>query len=254
MAIHLSRIVVGFIAQLYICHFIESENLTAREGTNDKFTELFRSGISASVFHCVLISVIMIFPKGSRSSFNVLPFQHSGDVRRDKTVLRHLIGFHPDTHTVIGTEQHHITHTPDTLDARFHVYLHVIVQELQIIFPGRVKERECFQFGILLLHGGNTDFCHFGRKQTQGSGYTVLYVYRRHISITSLLEINIYHGITVIRGRGGDISHIFHPVDGLLQRNYNRFLYRFGVGSRIVGKYLNSRRCNIRILFHRQIR
>ena len=195
----------------------------------------------------------MVLAESAGCRLDVLCVQHRRNIRRNELVLRHFVGIHPDAHTVIGAEYHHIAHAADTLDTRLHVDFHIIVQELTVVFPfGRI-EGKCFQFGILLLHRSHTDAGHFGRKQAQGGGNAVLYVHGCHIRIAALLEIDIDGGHPAVGGSRCDVSHIFHAVDGFFQRDDDGFLYGFRIGSWIGGVHLYGRRCDVGILFYGQV-
>lgn len=51
-----------------------------------------------------------------------------------------------------------------------------------------------------------------------------------------------------------DVAHVLHTVDGFLQRDNDRLLHRFGIGTGIRSRYLHRGRRNVWILLHRQPR
>ena len=92
----------------------------------------------------------------------------------------------------------------------------------------------------------------FRRKLAQRAVHAVLHVYRRHVRVGSLLEIDVDGSIARIRCRGSHIGHVFHAVDGFFQRGYHCLLHSFSVCSRISCGYVDGRRCDVGVLFHRQ--
>ena len=68
-----------------------------------------------------------------------------------------------------------------------------------------------------------------------------------------MLEVDVYRGIAVVGGGRRDVGHVFYAVDGLLQRNDDRFLHRFCVGSGVVGVYLDGGRCDVGVLFYGEV-
>jgi len=194
----------------------------------------------------------MIGTEGAGGSLDVLPCEYGGYVIGDKPVLRHLVGFQPKSHAVVGTEQLRLSHAADTFQPRLDIDFHVIVQECLVeAVIGRI-ERESHQFGVLLFFGGDTGFGGFCRKLAQCAVHAVLYVYRCHVRVGSLFEIDVDGSISRIRCRGSHIGHVLHSVDGFFQRGYHCLLHGFGVCTRIGCKYVDGRRCDVGVLFHRQ--
>ena len=68
-------------------------------------------------------------------------------------------------------------------------------------------------------------------KQSQCSRHAVLYVDRRHIGISTLLEIDIDTHLAGSRRLGGHVRHVLHTVDRLLDRHHDRFHNRIGIGA-----------------------
>ena len=194
----------------------------------------------------------MIGTEGAGGGLDVLSCEYGGYVIGDKPVLRHLVGTQPKSHAVVGTEQLCLSHAADTFQPRLDIDFHVIVQEgLVEAVIGRI-ERESHQFGILLLFSGDTGLGGFRRKLAQRAVHAVLHVYRRHVRVGSLLEIDVDGSIARIRCRGSHIGHVFHAVDGFFQRGYHCLLHSFSVCSRISCEYVDGRRCDVGVLFHRQ--
>ena len=55
-------------------------------------------------------------------------------------VLRHDVGLEPYTHRVVGTHDHHIAHTVDTLHLGDNVDLHVVLDEfLRVLAAGVIE-------------------------------------------------------------------------------------------------------------------
>ena len=146
----------------------------------------------------------MIGTEGAGGGLDVLSCEYGGYVIGDKPVLRHLVGTQPKSHAVVGTEH--------LFQPRRDIDFHVIVQEgLVEAVIGRI-ERESHQFGILLLFSGDTGLGGFRRKLAQRAVHAVLHVYRRHVRVGSLLEIDVDGSIARIRchGRRCDVGVLFH--------------------------------------------
>ena len=132
MAVHLIRVVVGFRAKLHVGHLFQAQYLAAGQRADDQIAELFGRGETPPVFHRVLVGVVVVLAESSRRRFDILPLQYGGDIAGNKFVLRHLFGFHPDAHAVVGSELLHVAHAADSLDAGLDVDFHVVVQELPV--------------------------------------------------------------------------------------------------------------------------
>ena len=251
MPVHFGSIIIRLISQFNIRHFFQPQHFPTRQRTNHKIAELFGRREPPTVFHRILKRIIMVLAKSSRSRFNVLFRQYCRNISRNQFILSHFIRFHPDTHTIIRSKLHYLPHSGNTLDTRFHINLHIVIKELKVVRIVRTIERKCLQLRILLFHRCHANLGHFGRQQAQSRRHTVLYIYRRHIRITALLEEDIKKYISAIGSCGRDIIHILHSIDSFLQRNNHTFLHCFRIRSRIVGKHLYRRRSNIGILLYR---
>lgn len=49
-----------------------------------------------------------------------------------------------------------------------------------------------------------------------------------------------------------DVDHVLHSVNGFLKRDDYRFLHGFGIRTGIGTEHVDSRRCNVGILLHRE--
>ena len=252
MPVHLIRVVVGFRAELHVGHLFQPQHLAAGQRADDQIAELFGRGETSPVFHRVLVGVVVVLAESSRCRLDILPLQHGGNIAGNKFVLRHLFGFHPDAHAVVGSELLHVAHAADSLDAGLDVDFHVVVQELPVELVRGGIEGDALQFGLLLLGRRHPDADHLGGQQAEGGRYAVLHVHGGHVRIGSLTEIDVYRGISCVRCRRGNVVHVLHSVDGLLQRHDDGFLHSLGVRSRIICEYLHRRRGDIGILLHRQ--
>ena len=70
------------------------------------------------------------------------------------------------------------------------------------------------------------------------------------ILIDEVLEENADASRTRIGGRRSHIHHVLHTIQALLQRNNNALLYRFGIGTGIVGTNANRWGGYLRKLFY----
>ena len=99
---------------------------------------------------------------------------------------------------------------------------------------------------------GDTRLQHIARQQSFRLRYTVLDVDGRHVGIGALLEIHHDRYVTRRGSRSGHVGHVLYTVDLLLQRLDHGFHTGVRVRTRVGGSHLYGRRCDIRILLHRQ--
>ena len=133
MSIHGTFVGITVLTQLYIGDVLQFQHLAVFGRTDDDVAELLRSNEASRIFHGILIRLIRVLTKRPGGRFDILLCQHSRHIRRYQLVLRHDIRFHPDTHAVVTTHNHHIAHTGDTENLRLQVDTDIVGKKVLVI-------------------------------------------------------------------------------------------------------------------------
>ena len=253
MSVYFTAVAVALRPQFHGGDVFQAEHFTAFQGCNDQIAELFGLLVASAVFQGILERVFRILTQSTRSCFHVLLVKHSRHIGRHQSVLRHLLRVEPDAHGVVISHDIDVSHAADTRQPRLDVDFEVVVDECLVVrVIGRI-ESDDFQHRVLPLFYRYTDLGHFSRQQSFGFAHTVLGVDGRHIGVGTLLEVDGDVAGTGISRGGSHVNHILYAVDGFFQRDDNRFLYGFGIGTGVSGRYHDGRRCDIGVLLHRQV-
>ncbi len=205
------------------------------------------------IFQSVLKRVGRSLAERSRWSLNVLFAQNLRHVRRLQVVLRHEVGLEPDAHTVGVAKFQHFAHTVDTLDFRHNVYVEVVGEEGFVILSVVAHQGTYLQETVLLLLRCHSNLRHLRRQQSLRLRHTVLHVHRGHVGVSALLEVYVDLRRTRVCGGRGDVEHVLHTVDALLQRHDDRLHHSVGISTGVCGLHAHRWRRNVGILFHRQV-
>ena len=252
MTVRVSFVGIGFAAQLHVGDVFEPQDIAVGQRADDDLAELFGGHQSSAVFHRILERVFRIFTQHTGRRLYVLFGQRSRHVRGDEPVLRHHVGFHPDTHRVVRAQHEEFADALRTQDAGLNVDLHVVRQEGLVVAVVGTVQRKDLQHGGLTLHGRHADLGHFGGQRPGGGGHAVLYVHGRHVGVGALAEIDRDGCAAGVGGAGFHIHHVLHAVDRLLERYDHALLDRFSACARIGGAHHHRRGCDVRILLHGQ--
>ena len=253
VAVVLQLHAVGLLTQFYSGHILEVECLTIGIAREDDVSILLRRLHTALVAERVLVGHVALLADRTRRSLQVLLGQGCRDVGRHEAVVLHLHRVEPDADCVVGRGRAlHVTHTVDTLQCRRDVDVVVVVEELRVVASVVRGQRVHDDVGALSLRNRHTRFGHLCREQSLSLLHTVVDVDGSHIGVGSLLEEDRDLCQAAIACRRGDVGHVLHTVDALLQRCHHGVEHRLCVSARIVGHHANGRWRNVRVLLDRQ--
>ena len=201
--------------ELHPRYVFQAEHIAVLVGTDHHVAELLFADKATLILHRVLERVVRVFTERTRGRLDVLLAEHSRDVRRHESVLRHHVGLEPDAHAVRVAHLHHVAHALDTLDLRDDVDVKVIREEMLVILPVRTRQGVDLEEARLSLLCAHADARHLGREQPLSARHAVLHVHRGHVRIRPLLEIHRDRGRAAVCGRGRHVDHVLHAVDVL---------------------------------------
>ncbi len=220
--------------ELDLGHILQMKGLTGRLTCQNDVLIFDRLRQTSFVAQRILVRHVGVLTKLTRGSLNVLSGKGSGNIRRDESVLLHLVRLEPDTHRIAGSRRRaDITHTVDTLEQRHDVDVVVVGHELVVVTSVVRGEGIHHHVRGLTLRHCDTYLGDLSREQCLSLRHTVLHVHGSHIRIGALLEVDRDHGHTIVSSRRGHVSHVLHTVDTLLQGDHNRFHHRLGISTRI---------------------
>ena len=250
--IHFTTETIGHRTQLHIGHVFQAEYRTVALRTDHRILKFFHALQPTAVFHGKLEHILRTFAQRTGRSFNVLLAQHGSYIRRNQAVLCHPLRLQPDTHTIGITQLHNVSYPFDTFDLGKYVNIQIVGKEGLIVTSIVADHSTDLEEASLTFLRAYTDFSYLGGQQSLCLGYTVLYIYRRHVGVGALFEVNLYNSQTGIGSCGSDIHHILHTIDTFFQRHDNAVHHCLSIGTRILGAYIYRRRRNVRILLYRQ--
>lgn len=249
--VHRSGIGIALGTQFHGGDVFQFQYASVIVGPDDDFFELLFLFQTSAVFQGILVHIFRIFTDGAGRSFYILAGKGGFYIARLQFVLGHYVRFQPDTHGIVTSHDIYFAYSRYTLYLWLDVDAQVVGQEVPVVGTVRTVKPENFQHTALAFHGGDTYFGHFGRQKRSGCRNLVLYVYSRHVRVTSLFEIDRNFGATRVAGGRSHVSHVLYSVDGFFQWHDDTFLNRFGIGAAIGRGNSDGRRCDVRILFYR---
>ena len=221
--------------QFHFCHIFQTKYAAVWKRLDDHVLIVLLHFVTTSVLQNVLERIVCIGTQSTSWCFNVLLCQYIVYIRRHKTIGSHFERIEPYAHTITRTPDIHLSNTSHTRESWLNVNHHVVRQEVRIIGIRRTIKREALDVTGLAFAHRHTASCYVGRQLSLSRGNTVLYVYHCHIGIRALLEKDADASRTRVGGRRSHIHHVLHAIQALLQRNNNTLLYRFCIGTGIVG-------------------
>ena len=142
MTICLALEAVAYTAKLHRCHVFQIEDVAVFVGADDNLVKLFWSNQTSAVAHHILECRSAVFTELTRSSLDVLVGESRTYIGRHKVVLCHGVWLEPDTHRVVGTHHHRVSHAVHTLNLRDDVDFHIVFDEFLLKLAVWRKERE----------------------------------------------------------------------------------------------------------------
>ena len=234
-------------------YIFQTKNFSRWKCLDNHIAELFFRFITPTILQCILKRVLRIFTQCTRSYFYILLIKQSCHITGNQTVLRHNLRIHPDTHSIVATHHIDISYTCDTRQARLNIYLEIVIYKILVITViFAIKSQNLYHTVLAFLYR-NTNLGNFGWQHSFCFRHTVFRINGCHIRIGSLRKVNRNGSRTIIGSSRSHVCHVLHTIYSLFQRSNHTFLHSFSIGSGVSCRNRNSRRSNIRILFHRQI-
>ena len=252
--VDLAQVLVRLCSELDICDIFQSQHLAIRQGSDYDILELVGLLQSTPISHSILEGLVGILSKRTGCRLDILLAQRLRDIGRYQLILRHNIGFEPDTHRVVRASHIYIAHTRNTGDGWHKVNLDIVHDKGTVVRAIRAVQRHSLQDTRLSLLDGNTRLNNLRRELSGGTRYAVLHIDRCHIGIGTLLEVDCYRAATIVGRRRGHIGHILHSVDSLFEWHEGTLLHGLGTRSRIGYRHKDCRRSDTWISLNRKYR
>ncbi len=243
---------VGKTAEFYLGDVSQAEYLAVVSSADHDVLELRGILQTSLILHGVLERLVALLAEGTGSGLDVLLGECRRNVGGHQAILRHDVGFQPYTHRIVGTKGHGLADTGNTLDLRYDVDRHIVVDELGSVFVGVVIQSRYHEHGALALLRNDTYLVDLGGKESRRLGHTVLHVHGSHVRVHALFEVNLDGGRTVVGCRRHHVIHVLGTVYLLLKRLDHRVQNRLGVGTRIGGADADGRWRDVGILLNRE--
>ncbi len=243
--------------QLHPSDIAHASDLAVRAGLDDDFAKLLLIGESALGADRVL--------KGGRAlrdrlcandaggDLHILLLDRLDNILRGQSARGNLVRIKPEAHRIFSRpEDIDIADAVDPSELIANLEERVIAGEDRIERSiGRNQVHDHGDIGRLLFRR-HADALHLGRQRGNGDGHTILHEHLRRIEIGAELESDVQRHVAVARALRRHVEHVLDAVDLLLDRRGNRFRDHLGIAARVVGRDLNGRRRDLRILRDRQ--
>ena len=254
MSVHLTDVGICTRAELDGSHILEAEYFTVWQRADDHVLIVLLELVAAAILEHILERIVRLGAERTRCGLEVLFVEHLRYIRRNKSVLCHLVGIEPYSQRVVRTHDIHLTDAGDTRQTGLDVDLEVVVQEALVERVVGAVKCQCLDVTRLTLAHVDTASRNLGGHKTLSRSDTVLDVHRSHIWVGTLTEVDGDTRRSGIGGRRGHVHHVLYTVQCLLE-GYNHTLQDgLGIGSGVGCRYADGRGCDFGELFHWELR
>ena len=214
---------------------------------NDVFV-FFLCGVAAGILQDVLFGLraqTAALAQLTRRDFYVLIFQRVAHVVGRQSVGHHFVGVQPHPHRIVArTENVQIADTVDALQLRRNVDVKIVVEKTLIHLRIVAVQIDIHQDIGFLTRNFHPFTNHLGRQFVGGRRNAVLHIHRIDVRVGAQLENHIECRLAVVTRITLDVFHAGYSVQGLFQRNNDRFHQQLVVGAGVVGNHIHLRRRN----------
>ena len=253
--VHLEELAVGLGAELHAPHVLQPRDLASR-ALHDDVGELLRPGQVAAEVDRQLERLARARGRSADLAgrdVGVLRLDRGDHVRRHERALEHLLGIQPDPHAVLAdAEDRHVAHPRQARELVAQLQRREVREIEGVVLVALRGQRHDLQDRRRLLLRDDPLLLDGFRELRERGRDAVLHQHLGQIEVGADREGHDERVPAVVRRRRLHVEHALDAVDLLLDRQPHRLDQSLRVRPGVVGRHLDGRRRDRRILRDRQ--